>query len=36
MKSFEDLGSEIRKLVADKQSAYGNSFGMAGEILKIR
>lgn len=32
--SFRALGHEIGALVDEKQAAYGNSFGQAGEILQ--
>lgn len=35
MKDFESLGAEIGRLVAEKQSAYGDSFGKAGQAMKI-
>ncbi len=35
MSLFEEIGAEIGRLVADKQKAYGDSFGRAGGILKI-
>lgn len=34
-KNYEEIGKEIGKLVAEKQIAYGDSFGKAGEVLKI-
>lgn len=34
-KDFEKLGQEIGKLVAEKQIAYGDSFGKAGDVLRI-
>jgi hypothetical protein len=33
--SFEALGEEIGRLVAEKQAAYGDSFGKAGAVLQI-
>jgi hypothetical protein len=33
--SFEQLGTEIGKLVAEKNAAYGDSFKRSGEILQI-
>lgn len=30
---LESIGTEMGKLVADKNAAYGNSFGRAGELL---
>jgi hypothetical protein len=35
MKDFEGLGAEIGRLVAEKQLAYGDSFGKAGQIMCI-
>lgn len=35
MADYESLGKQIGKLVAEKQQAYGNSYGHSGEILKI-
>ena len=35
MKSFSQIGAEIGELVAEKQKAYGDSFGKAGGILHI-
>lgn len=35
MRPFEDLGREIGRLVDEKNAAYGDSFGRAGEILEI-
>lgn len=32
---FETTAQEIGRLVADKQKAYGDSFGKSGAILKI-
>lgn len=32
---FESTAEEIGRLVADKQKAYGDSFGKAGKILEI-
>ena len=32
---YEALGSEIGALVAEKQKAYGDSFGKAGDVLRI-
>jgi hypothetical protein len=32
---YEKVGSEIGKLVAEKQVAYGDSFGKSGELLKV-
>lgn len=32
---FEELGKEIGQLVDQKNKAYGNSFGEAGNFLKI-
>ncbi len=35
MTTFEALGREIGRLVHEKNAAYGDSFGRAGEILEI-
>ena len=35
MRPFEDIGREIGRLVDEKNAAYGDSFGRAGEILEI-
>lgn len=35
MPSYEDLGAEIGRLVAEKQAAYGDSFGKSGEVLRV-
>ena len=35
MSLFSRLGREIGELVADKQEAYGDSFGKAGEVMRI-
>jgi len=35
MSKYEELGLSIGKLVTEKQSAYGNSFGLSGKVLKI-
>lgn len=35
MKTYEELGAELGQLVTQKQLAYGDSFGRAGEVLKI-
>jgi len=32
---YEDAGNEIGKLVAEKQIAYGDSFGNSGKILEV-
>ena len=32
---FEKIGSEIGKLVAEKNAAYGDSFGQACRILEV-
>jgi hypothetical protein len=31
---YEKLGKELGKLVADKQLAYGDSFGKSGNVLR--
>lgn len=33
--SYEEQGREIGKLVDLKQAAYGDSFGKAGQVLKL-
>ena len=33
--SYEELGAEIGNLVSEKQSAYGDSFGKIGDVLRI-
>jgi selenophosphate synthase len=33
--SFKQIGMDIGELVADKQTQYGDSFGRAGEVLKV-
>lgn len=33
--SFESIAIEVAALVSEKHIAYGNSFGKAGDILKI-
>lgn len=35
MTNFAALGQEIGKLVAEKQAAYGDSFGKAGAVMRI-
>ena len=35
MKSLSEIGSEIGKLVEEKNAAYGSAFDKAGEILKV-
>ena len=35
MKSFEELGREIGQIVAQKNKAYGNSFAISDEFLKL-
>ena len=32
---YEELGLEVGQLVDEKQAAYGNSFGKAGDFLKL-
>lgn len=34
MKSYAEIGSEIGGLVTDKQKAYGDSFGHAGNVMR--
>lgn len=33
--TFETVGQEIGKLVDTKQAAYGDSFGKAGQVMRI-
>ena len=33
--NYEVLGKEVGRLVAEKQAAYGDSFGKSHEILKV-
>lgn len=33
--TFEQIADDIASLVTEKQAAYGDSFGRAGEILKL-
>lgn len=35
MKNFDLIGTEIGKLVKEKNVAYGDSFAHSGEILKL-
>jgi len=35
MSKFKELGNRVGELVDEKNAAYGNSFGEAGEFLKI-
>lgn len=35
MTDYAKLGKEIGELVTEKQAAYGDSFGRAGEVLRI-
>lgn len=35
MKSYEKIGTEIGKLVQEKNEAYGDSFGQACKILDV-
>ncbi len=35
MKTYEQIGSAIGKLVQEKNDAYGDSFSRSGEVLKI-
>lgn len=32
--SYEDIGRQVGRLVAEKQAAYGDAFGRAGEVLR--
>lgn len=34
MRHFSDIGLEVGELVAEKQKAYGDSFGKSGEVLR--
>jgi len=34
MKTFKELAEKIASLVEDKQRAYGDSFGRAGNVLR--
>jgi len=33
--NYEQLGQEVGRLVDEKQVAYGDSFGKAGQVLRI-
>jgi hypothetical protein len=35
MNPYETIGAQIGALVAKKQRAYGDSFGKAGQVLRI-
>lgn len=35
MSDYEKLGAEIGRLVTEKQAAYGDAFGKAGEVLRL-
>lgn len=35
VKTYEEIGSEIGRLVDEKNKAYGNSFGQSCKILEI-
>lgn len=35
MKSFQQIGTEIGKLVEEKNAAYGSAFQTSGDVLKI-
>jgi len=35
VKDYAELGKEIGELVTEKQAAYGDAFGRAGEVLRI-
>jgi hypothetical protein len=35
MVDYEELGRRVGVIVNEKQRAYGNSFGVAGEFLKL-
>lgn len=32
---YEKIGQNVGRLVSEKQAAYGDAFGKAGEVLKI-
>lgn len=34
-RSYIDIGQEIGALVTEKQAAYGDSFGKAGQIMRV-
>ena len=34
-RDYEKLGADIGRLVSEKQIAYGDSFGKAGEVVRI-
>jgi hypothetical protein len=34
-RDFERIGTEIGQLVAQKNAAYGDAFGKAGEVMRI-
>lgn len=33
--SYEEIGAAIGRLVSEKQAAYGDAFGKAGQVLAI-
>jgi hypothetical protein len=33
--NYEEIGSELGRLVAEKQRAYGDSFGKSGRVMRI-
>jgi hypothetical protein len=35
MSTYEEIGQSIGKLVAEKQAAYGDSFGKSGKVLRL-
>jgi len=35
MTDFRELGAELGRLVNEKQAAYGDSHGRAGEVLRV-
>jgi hypothetical protein len=35
MPDYEQLAVEIGRLVAEKQAAYGDAFGKAGQVLRV-
>lgn len=35
MKDYEKIGSDVGKLVSDKQQAYGDSFGKCHKVVEV-
>lgn len=35
MTDYEKLGREIGRLVTEKQAAYGDAFGRAGQVMRV-